>query len=250
MKRRGKIGGMDAASDQSPLDRCINEGIEVLRELKRMSRPRLSAKAFTRAAIKIADATPKDVAAFEDRLNNTLGCEHAKRFVRQMTLAFRSNFPTPHADTGKMLRVYGDRETLADLLAVEGTPALAQAVAAKRAAERWPETFGKVEDWDKHQRRYAELRERLDGVYDQMRKAASALDFLYDDKGLLPSEKSRGLTRLVFRRAPGIPVDGDLATGDWARRLIEDCEKSVPAEPAKPKRRRTRTRLGENAQAA
>lgn len=241
-----------ADSEQTKLDALVNRGIEILRELRRGERPRLSAKAFVKAALKIADCTPADLTAFEAKLAITPGCDDTRRFIRQMVLRFKDTrgFPTPHPDTGRMLNAYGTEGVVGELAVLAATPAMCQALAAREAADRFPENFGVVQDWDSHQRRDGELRKRLAEIHEEMRGAATTADFKSDLDGLLQSEKTRGLTRLVFRRAPGLAVSGDLQTGEWPRKLVEDCEQSIPAAPAKSPKRRKRRRLSEAAVAA
>jgi len=222
------------------LDKILDQGVEILRELKAMDRPRLTPKAFFAEACRIAETTPAKVAEFEDRLDQSVGLDQTRVFIRQLVKVYKGPaYPCPHNNLPKLLRCYGSDTVPGELAIIDGSLGLCQAVAAKTVTKRFPEAFGAVKSWSEHQRRYKELKDRLDDLYSKMRGAAITKDFEYDNEGISISDRQRGLTRLVFRRAPGVPIDGDLETGDWPRRLLEDCEKAIPApKPRAPQRQR------------
>lgn len=232
---------------KTKLDLMIDQAVNLKRKLRRLEEHRkLSAESFFDHACELAECVAADVDDFQEALDTAVGADSVRSFVRRMMKAFKGdNFPTAHPNMSKMLKAFGAVEVIGELAQLDNTPlAMAQALAAKLATERFPERFGEIDDWSKYEKKTADLRNSLAKIAEKMKSVVKGddLDFDSSHETLMPDERKRGLCRVSFRRAPGIV----LADQDWPVRLIEDCEAAVPAKSPQSKR----VRLAEDVSAS
>jgi len=87
----------------------------------------------------------------------------------------------------------------------------AVALAVSICAKRYPESFGKIADWEQHQQEIKNTRQEVDRFYGRMRESFSALDIMIDTSDLTPTQRDPGLLLCTFARWPHI----SLARPDW-----------------------------------
>lgn len=159
-----------------------------------------------------------------NRLDNAVGVDDTRIFIRRMVMAFKSpTYPTPHSNLPKLLRCYGSDAVPGEIAIFEGSLALCQATAARSVTKRFPELFGEITDFAAHEKKTRQLRARLDHLYSKMEGVVSGADFVIDFESLLPDERKRGLCRARFRRAPSI----NFGVPGWPKLLVADAEAAV-----------------------
>ena len=172
-----------------------------------------------------AKTTPKRLAELQDEARHPAAAMVAK-FVDRMARELRErNWPraVPREKFLKCVGAYGQPELEAQLALIGYNVGEAIALATKRAAKRWPENFGPVTDWDPHRERTDALRGTLEGLYAEMRRAYSAADLVHDTESVTPSDRDKGLVRVVFRRAPNL----HLGMVDWPQQVVERARGEV-----------------------
>ncbi|MCH7935942.1 MAG: hypothetical protein IH994_02480 [Proteobacteria bacterium] len=222
---------MSINAGTSKLDVLLNEGAEVLRELKRFEDSRkLTFDAFYALALRIADCDKKRIAQVEKIIETKHGVEHIAAIVRRLSKEFsEARYVKPFPDPSKAVRIFGSTDLESQAAQHRILAGEVQALAVKACHERFgEEVFGVVENFDKHEAETKKLRTRLESIYSKMEGVASGADFVIDNSTLLPDERKRGLCRANFRRAPSISY----GVPGWPKLLVEDCEAAVPiAEP-------------------
>lgn len=226
------------------LDKLIDEGVGVLRQLRKADTDRkLNYRAFFTSSVKIASSSEKRIAEVEKIIAERHGVEEIVAFVRRYAKALAEpNYTRPFPDPSKAVRIFGS-DGLNGQMGQHGIQAgELQALAVKTARERFgDDVFGTVKDFDQHERRTKKLRERLQLIHERMREVFSGADMEIDTsrETLMPSEIARGLARVTFKRSPDIsPADGE-----WSSRLVEAAERELPP-------RRKRETLNDSASAA
>ncbi len=228
-KRAHQNGG---TTDATQLDNLINKGADALRKLHRLeSGPgarKLTADSFEAEALKIANVTPERIDEIEKLLETAHGADSIRAFIRRLGKELSTqNYVRPFPDPSKACRIFG-HSNLDGQAGQHGIKAGELQVLAVRACRTrfGDDVFGEVKDLTKHERKVEALREKLDGIYAEMRSAFSGDDVVIDAsaESLLPNERARGLARVTFRRAPGLTP----AHSDWPQKLIADCEAPVP----------------------
>ena len=207
---------MQGAVGNTPFDRRLDKTLEVKRDLDRAeSSVKLSAAAFLRDAMKVANCTEDRLDQIEEQLSETIAnVDHAQLFVRRMVAFFREpNAPNMPSDSGKFMRAYGSAEAASQISELKATVAEFMALAVKQCGERFPDAFGEVNDFQQHQDRIADLRRQVAESYVVMQEVVSGADLAMDWKSVTINERRAGLCRVRFRRCPdvvmadGWPVD-------------------------------------------
>lgn len=218
---------------KSKLDELIAEAAGIVQQLERLGQNRkLTASAFLDEAITLADTTREDVEKLALDLDTKPGLDPARAFVSKLVRVFReSTYPRCPRDPGKVLNCYGSDAAFQALTSLGATVAQAMAVAVMRVHQKFGnDVFGMIADWDRYEKETTDLRDRLAGIYEEMKDAVSGADLDTSQEGLFQDEIARGLSRTRFRKAPGIGPHH----GDWPRELVQ----AVATASKKPKRER------------
>jgi len=152
----------------SSFNDLLKRALAVEREYRKMASlpgQKLTAKAYLADAMKNARCDAKDLARlrreFEDP--DGPGLDAARFALRKMINAVRApNYPWPPGEPARMRHLVPDA-ALAELTNIHATPMLLFALAVQTAGERYPESFGEVENHEAWKRRVGELeRERVE----------------------------------------------------------------------------------------
>ena len=236
---------------KTKLDGLIDQATELRRNLRRLEEGRkLTFSAFMKEALIVANCSEKQVEQFGEDLKTRSGTRHATALVRKLVKVLREpNYPRCPDDPAKVNRCYGSQEAVIELNNLGANLAMVLPLAVMEIKKRFgEEAFGVVENWSVHEKEALDLRRRITEIGEDMKSVVCGLDLDFDTTTLLPDERKRGLARVSFRRAPGIV----LSDGGWPARLIEDCEKAIPApKPRAPLPKKVnRAQLDEGAGAA
>lgn len=231
MGKRKSTKGQTFSSGKTKLDAVLNEATEALRRLNRLEKNRkLTFDGFMKAALEIADCEESRIDGIEHILDTRHGVDLVLAFARRLAREFSApQYVRPFSDPSKAVRIYGD-ENLEGQLGQHGLRAGEIQALAVRVCKRLfgEEAFGVVKNFARHEAEVTKLRARLDVLYGRVKDAVGADDLENSDDDLTPAERGRGLTRFVFRRAPGVIF----GIAGWPRLLVQDCEAAVPkAEP-------------------
>ena len=219
------------AEKPSRLDSLIDEAVLVHNLLETLNADRkLTYDSFLAEALDIADIQWERLDEVERIVAEKDGTEEIQRFVRSYAMKLREpNFPSPPRDPSRPMRIFGSEELPAQAAQHGLRSGELQCLAIKVTADRFgPETFGPVVDRRDHEKKTAELRERLASLYEEMRAVMCGADLDLTTDGLFAEEVKRGLCKASFKRSPGIGPH----MGDWPRELV-----TALALPA-PKRER------------
>lgn len=223
---------------KTKLDNLIDRAIELRRLLRHLEEGRkLTYTAFMKEALAVANCAEKEIEQLGEDLKTRSGTRHANGLLRKLTKVLREpNYPCCPDDAAKVNRCYGSQEAVIELNNLGATLAMVIPLAVLEIKKRFgEEAFGVVENWSVHEKEALDLRRRITEIGEDMQSVVCGLDLNFDTETLLPDERKRGLARVSFRRAPGIV----LSDGGWPARLIEDCEKAIPApKPRATKRQR------------
>lgn len=213
------------------LDTLVDEASGIVQQLEQTDQNRkLTAEAFFAEAIALANTNRKEVEKLDVDLETKLGTDYANAFVSKMVRVFREgNYPRCPRDPGSVLNCYGTNEAAIELTSLGASVAHAIAVAIMRVHKKFgDDAFGVIENWGTYEKEDTKLRDRLAGIYEEMKDAVCGLDLDTSQDGLLPDEIARGLCRTSFKREPGIGPH----QGDWPRELVAACANA----PKKAKR--------------
>jgi hypothetical protein len=141
---------------------------------------KLSAAAFLREAIRIADTQPERLRELREKIydpENPMWFE-AKAALRRMVVSFRSpNWAGPSRE----LRRYNfllTGETLSEVVALGSSTFELAALAVLITTEEHPDAFGKCEDLVAHEKKLMALALRRDELYQQIETQYTADDLL------------------------------------------------------------------------
>ncbi len=187
----------------SEFNALLKKALEVEREYRKMASlpgQKLTAKAYLAQAMANARSDTKDLARlrreFEDP--DGPGLDAARFALRKMINAVRSpNYPWPPGEPARMRHLVPDA-ALAELTNISATPMQLFALAVQTAGERYPESFGEVQDHEAWKRRVEELElERVD-LYARISTAYDHQDIIVDDLD------ATGRARVAFRLSGGV----------------------------------------------
>ncbi|MFH2080744.1 MAG: hypothetical protein ABIK08_04565 [Pseudomonadota bacterium] len=172
----------------SPFERLVTEALAIYRELADASNQfhdardeKLSAEGYLAEALKNARTTLKKIEAL-DKTVSQLPPDDASNndMLRFIGNVYASAVATRY-DKGVALRpvvgnlhrmVDGDSAAYVNVIVASNmlgaNPFECVALAALRATRDHPESFGRIDDWDKHHAALAEKRARLDALYQQV----------------------------------------------------------------------------------
>ena len=156
-----------------------------------------------------------------DRIEKALaesGDDVGEAVIRQLASMVRGpNFTCcPPGDRLALFMRQTNQEgrTLLASLAITNLEAIALAV--RWTAEKHPDAFGKLDDWDAHITAEIAARQAYQKALDGLVGAFNAADLIIDPDSVTRDEKARGLCRVGFQLAPEISlVDG------WPAKLVE-----------------------------
>lgn len=209
------------------LDQLVEETVGVESELREAQcNMKLTAAAFLDATLGRANTALDRIDGLEAALGGP-GTDAVAAFIRRIAkLVLEPNIPNPPTDIAKFGRVYGSPQLESQLAILGYNVAEAFALGVHRATEAHPSRFGPVDNFDQHQQRICDLRDRRATLNQGMEQALGANDLEFDFVGLSPQVRDAGLVRACFRRWPTIR----LGIG-WPALLIEAA---LAAQP-KPK---------------
>lgn len=159
----------------SALAGAVTECVKVVQELRALDSPlqrKLTAAAFLKSAMRIANTTEERLRALREKIfdpEKTMYFE-IKAFLRRAVVAIQSpNWPGPSRE----LRRYNfmiTPEALAETVALGSSTFEVFALAVLIAIEAHPECFGTCVDLLAHQKRLVDLGMRRDDLYEQIGK--------------------------------------------------------------------------------
>lgn len=218
----------------TPLDTLINSALGSRRKLRQLEEGRkLTYSAFLQEALELADCDQETIEQLGHALEgHTSSTQQANTFIRKLVATLREpNYPRCPRDPARCLRVYGNDGAFVELQGLGSTVSQAIALSVMQIKKRFgDEAFGEIEDWSEYEKETKALQNKITGISEKMPDVVSGLDLEFNFDDLNAEEKRKGLTRVTFRRAPGVV----LADGGWPLRLVEDCERPIPREAITP----------------
>lgn len=205
----------------SPLIAVAKKGVAILKRVRVLESDRRPAPEALRAdAIRVAGEDESEVERARKIVAKGQGVDDVQTTLRRYSKVIgEGRFLRAYPDPSKICRVYGT-ETLGGQLGQHRiTAGVLQVLAVEMAIERYPDVWGTVTDFDAHDAEIAGARADLENIQNEMRGAYSEADLIYVDADpfVTPSERARGLRRVVFDAFPHIsPADGD-----WTSRFLE-----------------------------
>ncbi len=179
--------------------------------------PKLSPEAFCQAALEAAGTSNERLDLIEENLDQPDYADAAALIRKLAEVVASGNTPAvPNPKRmSQFIGAYGGDAANPQLAQMGASGRDAFAIAARRAARRYPDRFGAIEDWPTFQKSLTELRAQYDA-------ALASIDFtvgdlIIDGGGLLPGERERGLCRVSFRCTAGAVTFGD----GWQQRLVD-----------------------------
>lgn len=161
----------------------VREAVEVTRELRALDNvaaSKLTAEAYLRDAMRIAQTTSERLAKLRSELERPTGHNtfEAAATLRRMVAAIRSsNWPRPPREL-RRLNFLTTPETVAELAALGSSTFELFALGVQIAAEKHSADFGNCEDGDGYDRRLLDLAMRRDELYRQIENAYTSNDLL------------------------------------------------------------------------
>jgi len=207
--------------DATRLDALIDEAVLALQHLYDLeAKGRLSASAFAEMARVNAGISASTLAKLAARIEGRAELGVVQSFIKRLVREFSQagwTSPPPPAKYGRCVRAYG-HETVPGVLAEHDLKiGHCVAYAAKLAAERNPEAFGRVEDMAAHLDQQAKLRDELEDLYGRMRKSWGGQDIEVAPQ--TATDRENNTLHVSFRRSP----DVNPSMSDWPAALTRRC---------------------------
>lgn len=173
---------------------------------------KLSPSGFIRAACEVSGLSEPELHALRKRIDgHTPPLEgvrgflgHASRWIGESTV---KNMPTEL----RRIRHLARPEALVELPVLGCDLFQLFAVAVLIAAQRWPERFGKLDSWEKHQARVKELERQRDEAFEALEMGYEVQDLIFHGDA-----DKEGRSRVTFKLAEGAVHVGP----DAAERLV------------------------------
>lgn len=164
----------------SPFNKLLKEALEASKKVEHLEAQRkLSAKAFLRDALKLANTSHEKLNLLETALENPI-MQRSQQFYRSSLKLLKepvgcSCFPTePRRLT--WLCLGREDELYAELNMADSDIFKLFALAVRTATKKWPETFGTIEDMDAHKKALKEAIRTRDELYKEIEVRYTPLD--------------------------------------------------------------------------
>lgn len=186
---------------KSEFDKLIAEGLNASRELERLRGPaKLSAGAFLRRSMQIADCNEDDLNRLEDRIEKGVGYDKLRYFLQKVVQYIQSpecSQPSVRSYAYNFI-MRNEYDNVCQLLAgIGGNMFALQAIAVRKAVKEHPESFGEVEDMDAFMRSLKECESKLQDLYHKIEVSWTSEDV---------DIQFSGTADLFFIRFKGTPV--------------------------------------------
>jgi hypothetical protein len=190
-------------SETTAFEALLAEAVQLERERRRLEDSRsykLTPSAFVATAIAVARSSEERIRKLRKLLEEDAGrtfpaCQgflyRAVRWVRE------GHVTRPPVEVRRLGPLDPDGAATAELGTLNHTVPELFAVASMIAAERWPESFGESESWDRWMARLDEVRRRRGEVFAQLGRSWAAEDIVVGDVG------DDGRARVAFRISNG-----------------------------------------------
>jgi hypothetical protein len=177
---------------------------------------KLSADAFEREALEAAGATTAHIDLIEEELRHP-DYASAQQLVRKLaeTIGSANVHSVPPADRMAMfIRAYSGEAAEAQLATLGCKGSYAFALAVRHAANRYPDRFGVIDDWQAYQKTLDDLRNEYQSALVDINFGIA--DLIVDYDSVSNEERARGLCRVSFSCTSGEVTLGQ----NWRQRLV------------------------------
>lgn len=183
---------------KSQFTELLEEAVAVTVEMEALDRNhRLSASAFLREAIKLANTTRERLDALQKIIDERPGFEQTKGFLMSLSRTLE-HCSRPFPDTKRMGHA-GLESATAELGTGGYTAMEAQCLAVQRLIDWYPETFGIVDDPEGHAKKVKALRDRHARLYERLKTE-------YGPEDLLIGQPDRESKALITFKVTGTSV--------------------------------------------
>jgi hypothetical protein len=194
--------------------KLLKEAVMVTQELHDLEHKKLTARAFLAEAIANAYTDLARLDALEEVIKRDGGqtLRSTPMFVRQVVELVRRPNWTRAPKEMRRISFLTSTELTAELATIHNSPMELFALGVKQAAERFPEDFGTVENWDAAERRFTDLQTRQRDLFRRIEREPSLEDLTVD----LQAPPDARNARVGFAITGGAVPPGD----DAGQRLV------------------------------
>lgn len=192
--------------------KLVNEAVTTTRELRALEsgRPKLTAKAFLRDAMNVANMSKERLSELEAALKQP-AMAPMRGFFHRTIEYIRTHYCRPPNEL-RRLSFLGTPETESCMATVRSNYFEMFAVAVKQCADKYPECFGTLDNYGVYQERVTRLREKCTALNKRIAKECHGDDLDVRDAG-------RGMAIVSFAMTGGeIPL---YPVTDAGERLVD-----------------------------